>query len=96
MLAQDDHFALAPQMIRQRPPKATIISFRDPVVECAAFSICPWKGGDHRGRAWMHDSGCHTQFHFNNFIEWVDRFLESRFDPSSHSKCRSPATVRKI
>jgi trehalose 6-phosphate synthase len=81
VLVQDYHFALAPRMIRQRLPKATIISFwHIPWPNAETFSICPWKEEIIEGLLGSTILGFHTQFHCNNFIECVDRFLESRID----------------
>jgi uncharacterized membrane protein affecting hemolysin expression len=44
VLIQDYHFALAPKMIRERLPKATIITFwHIPWPNAESFGICPWR-----------------------------------------------------
>ncbi|MCK1390501.1 trehalose-6-phosphate synthase [Bradyrhizobium sp. 1] len=81
VLVQDYHFALAPRMIRERLPRATIITFwHIPWPNAETFSICPWKAEIIEGLLGSTIVGFHTQFHCNNFIEGVDRFLESRID----------------
>lgn len=81
VLVQDYHFALAPKMIRERLPKATIISFwHIPWPNAETFSICPWKTEIIEGMLGSTILGFHTQFHCNNFVECVDRFVESRID----------------
>ncbi|WP_298243580.1 trehalose-6-phosphate synthase [uncultured Bradyrhizobium sp.] len=81
VLVQDYHFALAPKMIRQRLPRATIISFwHIPWPNAETFSICPWRREIIEGMLGSTILGFHTQFHCNNFIECVDRFVESRID----------------
>jgi trehalose 6-phosphate synthase len=81
VLVQDYHFALAPRMIRQRLPKATIITFwHIPWPNAETFSICPWKERIIEGLLGSTILGFHTQFHCNNFFETVDRFVESRID----------------
>jgi len=81
VLVQDYHFALAPRMIRQRLPKATIITFwHIPWPNAETFSICPWKEQIIDGLLGSTILGFHTQFHCNNFFETVDRFVESRID----------------
>jgi trehalose 6-phosphate synthase len=81
VLVQDYHLALVPKMIRQRLPKATIISFwHIPWPNAETFSICPWKAEIIEGMLGSTIIGFHTQFHCNNFIEGVDRFVESRID----------------
>jgi trehalose-6-phosphate synthase len=44
------------------------------------FGICPWKEEIVAGLLGSSVLGFHTQFHCNNFIETVDRFIESRID----------------
>ena len=81
VLVQDYHLALAPGMIRERLPKATIATFwHIPWPNAETFSICPWKEEIIEGLLGSTIVGFHTQFHCNNFIECVDRFLESRID----------------
>ena len=81
VLIQDYHLALAPRMIRDRLPNATIITFwHIPWPNSETFSICPWKEEIIDGLLGSSILGFHTQFHCNNFIETVDRFMESRID----------------
>ena len=81
VLVQDYHFALAPKMIRERLPKATIITFwHIPWPNAETFGICPWKERILEGLLGSSIIGFHTQFHCNNFFETVDRFIESRID----------------
>jgi trehalose 6-phosphate synthase len=81
VLVQDYHFALAPKMIRERLPKATIITFwHIPWPNAETFGICPWKEKILEGLLGSSIIGFHTQFHCNNFFETVDRFIESRID----------------
>ncbi len=81
VLVQDYHFALAPRMIREKLPKATIITFwHIPWPNAETFGICPWKERIIEGLLGSTILGFHTQFHCNNFFETVDRFVESRID----------------
>lgn len=81
VLVQDYHFALAPKMIRALLPKATIITFwHIPWPNAETFGICPWKEKIIEGLLGSSIIGFHTQFHCNNFLETVDRFIESRID----------------
>jgi trehalose 6-phosphate synthase len=81
VLVQDYHFALLPRMIRNRLPKATIITFwHIPWPNSETFSICPWREEIINGLLGSTILGFHTQFHCNNFIEATDRFMESRID----------------
>ncbi len=81
VLVQDYHFALAPRMIRQRLPRATIISFwHIPWPHVESLGICPWVREILEGLLGSSIVGFHTQQHCNNFVEAIDRFLESRID----------------
>jgi trehalose 6-phosphate synthase len=81
IMVQDYHFALLPRMIRERLPEATIITFwHIPWPNSEVFGICPWKEEIITGLLGSTVLGFHTQFHCNNFIETVDRFIESRID----------------
>jgi len=81
VLVHDYHFALAPKMIRDRLPQATIVLFwHIPWPNAETFGICPWKEELIRGMLGSSIIGFHTQFHCNNFVECVDRFVESRID----------------
>jgi trehalose 6-phosphate synthase len=81
VLVQDYHFALAPRMIRERLPRATILSFwHIPWPSSERLAICPWGQELLHGMLGSSIIGFHTQFHCNNLIETVDRFLEARVD----------------
>lgn len=81
VLVQDYHFALLPRMIREQLPEATIITFwHIPWPNSEVFSICPWREAILDGLLGSSIIGFHTQFHCSNFIESVDRFLETRIE----------------
>lgn len=81
VLVQDYHFALLPRMIRERLPDATIITFwHVPWPNAEAFGICPWREELIDGILGSSILGFHTQFHCNNFIDTVDRYVEARID----------------
>jgi trehalose 6-phosphate synthase len=81
VLVQDYHFALAPRLIRERLPRATIIMFwHIPWPNSARLAICPWGNALVEGMLGASILGFHTQFDCNNFLESVDRFLEARID----------------
>nr|WP_251134001.1 trehalose-6-phosphate synthase [Rhodomicrobium sp. Az07] len=86
VLVQDYHFALLPRFLRERLPHATITTFwHIPWPNAETFSICPWKEEIIEGLLGSTVLGFHTQFHCNNFIETVDRFVESRIDRENGS-----------
>jgi trehalose 6-phosphate synthase len=81
VLVQDYHFALLPRMVRERLPRATIITFwHIPWPNPEAFGICPWREEVLEGMLGSSILGFHTQFHCNNFFDTVDRLLEARVD----------------
>jgi trehalose-6-phosphate synthase len=84
VLVQDYHFALLPNMIREELPDATIITFwHIPWPNPESFAICPWRDEVVAGLLGSSILGFHTQFHCNNFVDTVDRFLEARVDRES-------------
>jgi trehalose 6-phosphate synthase len=86
ILVQDYHFTLAPRMIRDRLPNATILTFwHIPWPNAERFGICPFYQELLNGLLGSSIVGFHTQLHCNNFIDSVDRFLESRIDRSAHA-----------
>jgi trehalose 6-phosphate synthase len=81
VLVQDYHFALAPAMIRKRLPAATVIVFwHIPWPNAEQMGICPWRNELLRGLLGSSILGFHTQQHCNNFLDSVDRYLETRID----------------
>jgi trehalose 6-phosphate synthase len=86
VLVQDYHFALLPRMLREKLPQATVISFwHIPWPNPEAFGICPWREAILDGLLGSSILGFHTQFHCNNFLDTVDRYLEARVDRENFS-----------
>jgi trehalose 6-phosphate synthase len=81
ILVQDYHFALLPKLIKQQRPDARVAIFwHIPWPNPEAFGICPWRRELLEGLLGADLIGFHTQSHCNNFLETVDRTLESRID----------------
>lgn len=81
VLIQDYHFALLPRMIREILPRATSVMFwHIPWPNPEAFGICPWRAELLDGLLGSSILGFHTQFHVNNFVDSVDRYMEARVD----------------
>lgn len=81
ILIQDYHFALAPKLIREKLPRATIITFwHIPWPNAESFGICPWREEILEGLLGSSILGFHTRFHCNNFFDAADRYLECRID----------------
>ena len=86
VLVQDYHFGLAPRMIRETLPRATIIMFwHIPWPSAERIGICPWREELISGILGSSVIGFHTQLHCNNFIDSVDAFMESRIDREAHA-----------
>jgi len=81
ILIQDYHFALLPRLIKEKRPDARIALFwHIPWPNPEAFGICPWARELLHGMLGADLLGFHIQFHCNNFLDTVDRMLESRID----------------
>ena len=86
ILVQDYHFALAPAMIRKRLPAATVIVFwHIPWPNAERMGICPWRNELLEGLLGSSILGFHTQLHCNNFLDSVDRYLETRIDRENNA-----------
>ena len=81
VLVQDYHFALAPLLIRERLPRAKVLTFwHIPWPNAERFGICPFGREILRGLLGSSIVGFHTQLHCNNFLDAIDRYLEARID----------------
>ena len=81
VLVQDYHMPLVPQMIRDRLPQATVVTFwHIPWPMSETFGICPWREQILEGLLGSHIVGFQTRAHCRNFIDAVDTFLESRIE----------------
>jgi len=81
LLAQDYHFALLPRLIKKERPDARVAIFwHIPWPNAEAFSICPWQRELLEGLLGADLIGFHIQSHCNNFLQTVDRTLESRVE----------------
>jgi trehalose-6-phosphate synthase len=79
VLVQDYHFALLPKLIKDARPDARVAIFwHIPWPNPESFGICPWKKEILAGLIGADLIGFHTQFHCNNFLETVNKNLESR------------------
>lgn len=81
VLVQDYHFALLPRMIKQRRPDARLAIFwHIPWPNPEAFGICPWQRELVDGLLGADLIGFHIQSHCTNFLQTIDRIVESRID----------------
>jgi alpha,alpha-trehalose-phosphate synthase [UDP-forming] len=81
VLVQDYHFALLPRLLKQKRPDARVAIFwHIPWPNPEAFGICPWQRQLLDGLLGADLIGFHIQSHCNNFLQTVDRVIESRID----------------
>jgi trehalose-6-phosphate synthase len=81
VLVQDFHLALVPKMVRDLLPNATIIMFwHIPWPNPERYAICPWHREILEGLLGSSILGFHTRFNRTNFIDTVDRTLETKID----------------
>jgi len=81
VIVQDYHFALLPRIIKQKRPDAHVgLFWHIPWPNPEAFGICPWQRELLDGMLGADLLGFHIQSHCNNFLETVDRALESRIE----------------
>jgi alpha,alpha-trehalose-phosphate synthase [UDP-forming] len=79
VFVQDYHFALLPRLLRQARPDLIVVQFwHIPWPNPEVFRVCPWKEEILDGLLGNNLLAFHTQYHCNNFMETVDRHLESR------------------
>jgi alpha,alpha-trehalose-phosphate synthase [UDP-forming] len=81
VLVQDYHFALLPRLLKEQRPDARVAIFwHIPWPNPEAFGICPWQRELLEGLLGADLIGFHIQSHCNNFLETVERTLESRIE----------------
>jgi trehalose 6-phosphate synthase len=81
ILIQDYHLALLPLLVKEKRPDVKVAIFwHIPWPNPEAYGICPWHREILMGMLGADIIGFHIQFHCNNFLDTVDRFLESKID----------------
>ncbi len=81
VFVQDYHYALLPRMLRNARPDLVVLQFwHIPWPNREVFRICPWQEEILDGLLGNDILSFHIQYHCNNFLETVDRALESRVD----------------
>lgn len=69
------------KMIKERLPKATVITFwHIPFPNPEVFGVCSWREDIIDGLLGSSILGFHTKFHCHNFMDAVERFMEARID----------------
>jgi len=81
VLVQDYQMALVPRMIKDARPDLRVgLFWHIPWPNPEAFRICPWGAEILDGMLGADLLGFHLQQYGNNFLDTVDRVLESRLD----------------
>jgi trehalose 6-phosphate synthase len=81
VLVQDYHLALVPRLLRDRFPRAVILTFwHIPWPHAERFAICPYQEALLDGLLGSSILGFQTWQHCRNFFDSVDRTLEARLD----------------
>jgi trehalose 6-phosphate synthase len=94
VFVQEYHFALLPRMVKAARPDARVAIFwHIPWPNPEAFGICPWQGELLEGLLGADLIGFHIPLHCNNFLDTVDRVLESRTDREHMSARRHGHTT---
>lgn len=94
VFVQDYHFALLPRMLKAARPDLVVAHFwHIPWPNREAFRVCPWQAELLDGLLGNDLLSFHIQYHCNNFLETVDRALESRVDWERFSVTRSGVTT---
>jgi trehalose 6-phosphate synthase len=94
VFVQDYHFALLPRMLKDARPDLVVLHFwHIPWPNREVFRICPWQEEVLDGLLGNDLLSFHIQYHCNNFLETVDRGLESRVDMARFAVTRGGKTT---
>lgn len=94
VLIHDYHLALLPLLIKEKRPDAKVALFwHIPWPNPESFGICPWQQEILMGMLGADIIGFHIQYHCNNFLDTVDRFLESKINWEQFSVERGGSTT---
>ena len=95
VFVQDYHFALLPRLLKRARPDLVVAQFwHIPWPNPETFRVCPWAGELLDGMLGNDLLGFHIQYHCNNFLESVDRTVESRICRERFSVTRGDQTTR--
>ncbi len=94
VFVQDYHFALLPRMLKNARPDLVVAQFwHIPWPNREAFRVCPWHDEILDGLLGNDLLAFHLQYHCNNFLDTVDRGIESRVDYEHFSVTRGGLTT---
>jgi trehalose 6-phosphate synthase len=92
---QDYHFGLLPRILKRQNPKLTVAQFwHIPWPNAETFRAFPWKEELLDGLLGNDLLGFHLNYHCQNFLETVDRNLESRIDRETSEVQRGGHSTR--
>jgi trehalose 6-phosphate synthase len=81
VFVQDYHFALLPRLLKNARPDLVVMQFwHIPWPNREIFRVCPWQEEIVDGLLGNDQLSFHIQHHCNNFLDTVERVLESRVD----------------
>lgn len=94
IFVQDYHFALLPRMLKNVRNDLVVAHFwHIPWPNPEVFRVCPWADEILDGLLGNDFLSFHIQYHCNNFLETVDRSLESRIDQEHFAVNRAGGTT---
>jgi len=94
IFVQDYHFALLPRMLKNVRSDLVVAHFwHIPWPNPEVFRVCPWADEILDGLLGNDLLSFHIQYHCNNFLETVDRSLESRIDQEHFAVNRAGGTT---
>lgn len=89
VFVQDYHFALLPRMLKTARSDLVVAQFwHIPWPNREVFRVCPWGDELLHGLLGNDLLGFHLQYHCNNFLNTVDRAIESKIDMDHFSVTR--------
>lgn len=94
VFVQDYHFALLPRMLKNARNDLVVMQFwHIPWPNREIFRVCPWQEEILDGLLGNDLLAFHIQYHCNNFLDTVDRTIESRVDMERFSVTRGGRTT---
>jgi trehalose 6-phosphate synthase len=94
VFVQDYHFALLPRLLKRARPDLVVLQFwHIPWPNPEIFRVCPWQEEILDGLLGNDLLSFHIQYHCNNFLDTVERVLESRVDTERFAVSRGGHTT---
>jgi len=94
VFVQDYHFALLPRILKNAREDLAVAQFwHIPWPNREAFRVCPWQDEILDGLLGNDLLSFHIQYHCNNFLDTVDRAIESKVDMDRFAVTRGGRTT---